>query len=381
MLEKNKMGNYQYFDAVIIGGGFFGCSLAINLHKKYERLLLIEMDDDLLKRASYVNQARVHNGYHYPRSILTALRSRVNFPRFVDDYSDCIDRSFDQYYAVGKNFSKVSANQYKLFMQRIGAQITPASNDIRKLITPEYIEEIFKVREYAFDAAKLKKRMWHDLTQNGINIWLQKKVVNLENIPNGNIMLTSIDNSNDSFNDNPNVLITSHVYNCTYAHLNQVLIDSKFPLIPLKHELTEMAVIELPGELQGIGITVMCGPFFSFMPFPPLGVSTLSHVRYTPHNYWIDGQEKYYIDGYEYLANIEKRSNYPSMIRDAQRYVPALAKSRYIDSLWEIKTTLPQSENDDGRPILLLNNYAISNLTCILGGKIDNIYDVFAEVK
>ena len=30
-------------------------------------------DADLMQRASYANQARVHNGYHYPRSLLTAL--------------------------------------------------------------------------------------------------------------------------------------------------------------------------------------------------------------------------------------------------------------------------------------------------------------------
>ena len=124
----------------------------------------------------------------------------------------------------------------------------------------------------------------------------------------------------------------------------------------------------------------MCGPFFSFMPFPCLGASTLSHVRYTPHNYWMDGKDSYF-DGYDYLARVERKSNYPYMIRDAKRFVPALAKSRYIDSLWEIKTTLPQSEVDDSRPILMLKNYRIPNLTYVMGGKIDNIYDVIAELQ
>ena len=141
-----------YFDVIIIGGGFFGCSLAIYLRQRFKRVLVIEMADDLLQRASYINQARVHNGYHYPRSILTALRSRVNFPRFVDDYSECIDRNFTQYYAIGKNFSKVSAAQFRLFMERIGAEIMPASKDIRKLTNHELIEDIYEVREYAFDA-------------------------------------------------------------------------------------------------------------------------------------------------------------------------------------------------------------------------------------
>ncbi len=53
-----------------------------------------------MSRASYNNQARVHNGYHYPRSILTALRSRISFPRFVDEFRDCVDSDFDKYYLI-----------------------------------------------------------------------------------------------------------------------------------------------------------------------------------------------------------------------------------------------------------------------------------------
>lgn len=70
-------------DAVIIGGGFYGAAIAIYLAKQrgLKRILLVEREDALLTRASYNNQARVHNGYHYPRSFTTAYRSRVNLPR------------------------------------------------------------------------------------------------------------------------------------------------------------------------------------------------------------------------------------------------------------------------------------------------------------
>jgi hypothetical protein len=49
-----------------------------------------------------------------------------------------------------------------------------------------------------------------------------------------------------------------------------------------------MALVEVPEPVRGLGITVMCGPFFSVMPFPPRGLHTLSHVRYTPHEAWSD---------------------------------------------------------------------------------------------
>jgi len=365
------------FDAVIIGGGFFGCNLAFFLNKKFERVLVIEMEDDILGRASYANQARVHNGYHYPRSILTALRSRVNFPQFVQDYSDCIVHDFDQYYAIGRNFSKVSAKQYRIFMERIGAEISSAPEQIRELANPALVDEIFKVKEYAFDAIKLKAHVKENFEKWGVEVWLKTKVTQVKGAPDGRIIVYY---EAQGEKQNSGSVTASRVFNCTYSHINQLLRDSQIPVIPLKHEITEMALLEPPEELRGIGITIMCGPFFSFMPFPPLGLHSLSHVRYTPHCHWIDSDAEYR-DTYQYLDGYCKSSQVIRMLKDAQRYIPLLGKSRYVDSLWEVKTVLPQSEVDDSRPIMIKRNHGLPGLTCILGGKIDNIYDVLAELE
>jgi glycine/D-amino acid oxidase-like deaminating enzyme len=48
----------------IIGGGFYGCSVAEYLARKGATVILFERSSDLLTRASYTNQARLHNGYH-----------------------------------------------------------------------------------------------------------------------------------------------------------------------------------------------------------------------------------------------------------------------------------------------------------------------------
>jgi hypothetical protein len=68
------------------------------------------------------------------------------------------------------------------------------------------------------------------------------------------------------------------------------------------------------------------------------------------------------------------------MLRDAARYLPIVRESAYRGSLWEVKTVLPASEQDDGRPILFRPNHGLPGLTCILGGKIDNVYDVIQEL-
>ena len=75
-------------DAVVIGGGFYGTAIASYLVRTrgLRRVLLVEREPVLLSRASFHNQARVHNGYHYPRSFTTAYRSRVNLPSLPAPY-------------------------------------------------------------------------------------------------------------------------------------------------------------------------------------------------------------------------------------------------------------------------------------------------------
>src|SRR2546428_12655944 len=111
---------------VVIGGGFFGCSLALALRERGECVTLVERESDLLLRASANNQARVHGGYHYPRSILTGLRSRLNYPRFVAEFASCIDRSFHHYYAVAHPQSHVTARPFETLCPRLGARPSPA---------------------------------------------------------------------------------------------------------------------------------------------------------------------------------------------------------------------------------------------------------------
>jgi glycine/D-amino acid oxidase-like deaminating enzyme len=173
----------------------------------------------------------------------------------------------------------------------------------------------------------------------------------------------------------------ARVFTCVYSRTNRLLADSGIAPIPLKHEITEVALAELPSPLDGMGVTVMCGPFFSFMPFPPLGVHSFTHVRYTPHAQWEDGAGMDPPDPYEVLERVEKRSRFVHMLRDARRYIPALEDARQVGSLWEVKTVLPRSEMDDSRPILFRRDVGMPGLSCIIGSKIDCIYDVMDEVR
>jgi glycine/D-amino acid oxidase-like deaminating enzyme len=359
----------ETWDVAIIGGGFYGLYLAQWMAGRGRRVVLLERDHELMKRASHANQARVHNGYHYPRSILTAVRSRVNFPRFVAEFAPAIDSSFTKVYAVARRYSRISADQFVASMRRVGAPVRPAPRKIAGLFDPAFVEGVYLAQESVFSSATLRRLITDRATRAGVAIRLNTEVATAQAGPSGSVRLATEGGE----------IRAGMVFCCSYAQLNGPGAGGGLPLVPLKHELTEMALVEVPALLRGLGVTVMDGPFFSLMPFPDRGLHTLSHVRYTPHAHWFDGPSPYR-PAYDFLSQAERRSAFPHMVRDAARYLPAVADCAYRDSLWEVKTVLPRSETDDSRPILFRPDHGMPNYHLVMGGKIDNVYDVADEI-
>jgi len=361
-------------DAVIVGGGFYGAAIAIYLvkHRGFKRVVLVEREPGLLMRASYNNQARVHNGYHYPRSFTTAYRSRVNLPKFVRDWPNAVTQDFTKLYAIARRNSKVTAKQFDRFCREIGAKIQPAEPSLRALFEPGLIEDVFLVEEHAFDSTKLASWAARELQDCGVQVHLQTSVTAISNGQNKTLQvaLKSEDGSED-------LLTCRYVFNCTYSGLNQFKGDFPETQTGLKQEITEMALMQAPPALEGLGITVMDGPFFSMMPFPARGLHTLSHVRYTPHMHWNDEQG---IDPYQKLSQYERSTRVDRMVRDVGRYLPAVLDAKYVESLFEIKTVLLKNDVDDGRPILFEKHPELPGCYSVLGGKIDNIYDVLEKL-
>ena len=62
-------------DKIIIGAGLYGLYAAQKCGAAGQRVLVLERDPAPFMRATYINQARVHMGYHYPRSYSTAIKS------------------------------------------------------------------------------------------------------------------------------------------------------------------------------------------------------------------------------------------------------------------------------------------------------------------
>lgn len=355
---------------LVVGGGFYGLYAAERVAAMLPNaeVAVAEREDGFCSKATYNNQARVHNGYHYPRSVLTGLRSRINYPRFKKEFAPSVFDAFRKIYAVERRRSNVTAAQFEIFCERIGAEIKRADAETEALFEPALIEGVYAADECAFNATALRDCMLGRLRERGVRLLTNREAVRISAAAGGGleVLLRSVRGGGEE------TLRADYVYNCTYSNLNALLRASGLSPVELKHEAAEIALVEVPEAFRGLGITLMCGPFFSIMPFPDQGRHSLSHVSYTPHFQWRDGAAGPPGPAPSYPL----RSNYESMIRDAARYVPGLAGSKYVCSIWETKTVLPRSDVDDSRPILFHRDPGLPGVLSILGGKIDNVFDM-----
>ena len=107
------------YDKIILGAGLYGLYAAERCGAAGQRVLVLEKDPTPFRRATYINQARVHMGYHYPRSYSTAIKSAHYFERFCRDYDFCLLREFDQVYATSAHFSWTNAEEFRRFCGHI----------------------------------------------------------------------------------------------------------------------------------------------------------------------------------------------------------------------------------------------------------------------
>ena len=362
------------YDGLVVGGGFFGCCIALHMRNALgmARVAVVEIGPRLLCRASYGNQARVHGGYHYPRDFTTAWRSRANFSRFVERYRPAVDDSFLKIYAIARRNSHVTARQFERAMAAMDAPCKPASRRHAALFSPSLVEAAFETEEYAFDSVKLAAMLEDDLRASGVDILLDTEAsLSGRGEGHSSVLLARGDGSTSTVE-------ARAVVNCTYGRIAHVR-GIPAPLAGVKYQVAELCLVEPPHELVGLGVTVMDGPFFSCMPFPACGLHSLSHVRYTPHASWSAAAFPDR-DPYAFLESWQRHSAFGMMVRDAARLMPVMAGAVLKDSIFEIKAVLAANDTDDGRPILVEGRLEPGAVVSVLGGKLDNIFDVQAAM-
>ncbi|MBB5336811.1 FAD-dependent oxidoreductase [Pectinatus brassicae] len=373
------------YDKIIIGAGLYGLYAADFCAQKGEKVLVLEYDKAPFMRATYINQARVHMGYHYPRSISTATKSAHYFDRFNEDYGFCVHTRFEQIYATSAAFSWTDAGQFKKFCCNSNIYCDEVSVD--KYFNNGMCDGAFVTKEYTYDAQILKQYFLDRLKKHPnvtieYGIRIQKIVQKISHF--------------DVYLQDGTIYTTDFLVNATYASSNQILSlvkdgdenSKNYEPFKIKYELCEIILCEISENFKNVGITVMDGPFFSIMPFGKTGYHSLTAVTFTPHVTSYDSlpqfecqkkAENYCSPGQLGNCNdcpAKPQSAWPYMSQMARKYLKKDYEFKYKESLFSMKPILQASEIDDSRPTVIKKLSDNPVLISILSGKINTVYDL-----
>ena len=371
------------YDIVIIGAGIYGLHASLNKNFLQKNILILEKEGEILKKASYTNQARIHNGYHYPRSISTAKNSAKYFNKFCEDYQFAVNKEFKSIYAISKNNSYTSKEDFEDFCREVKIpykQIDPAIYFKDDLVTSAY-----ETKEYVYDIDLIRKKYKEKIAQrDNIEIYYHTYVEKVE-IKNAEYMLVL---------NNGEIINTDCIINASYASINQVNELFHMPKYDIKYELCEVEIGKANKKLKDIAITIMDGPFFSVMPFGKTGFHSLTSVSHTPHDTCyeslpkFDCQKKSSTCSEWQLDNCNQCKYVPeSKIEDMISLYHQYIKDEYIfsydKSLFAIKPILLSSERDDSRPTIIKKHRSHPTFISCFSGKFNTIYllDEFIDVN
>lgn len=367
----------MYYDKIIVGAGLYGLYAALYSAKQNQHVLVMENDSEAFKRATYINQARVHMGYHYPRSYSTAIKSAHYFNRFMDDYGFCVLTEFDQIYATSAKYSWTNAQQFQKFCA--ASNIRCDGIDPLRYFKKGLCDGAFFTTEYTYDAKILRDYFLSEIGKNScIEIRYNSGVTGIER-HNDNYLISSRDTTDES----------PFVLNATYASTNQLNAMLGFEPFRIKYELCEIILCEVEQKLKGVGLTVMDGPFFSIMPFGNTQYHSLTAVCFTPHMTSFDTCPQFKCQqscatGYcssKQLGNCndcisKPTSAWPYMSGLAHKYIRDDLGFSFARSLYAMKPILKASEVDDSRPTVIRTFSEGPTFVSVLSGKINSVYDL-----
>jgi hypothetical protein len=340
---------YEYKPTVaVVGAGIFGITSALKLNDEFD-VTLIEKNNDILQNASTINQYRLHRGYHYPRSIDTAVSAKNGTDSFIKEFP-CEILNTQQHYTIASKNSKVNSNEYEEFMNTMGLEYTMVSSD---LINPITAEATYLVSESLFDPHRLYNICTKKLTDSNVLCFL-----------------------NTEFNSTQ-IEYYDYVVNCTYAGLNNVYDDGQ----EYQFEVCEKPIVKLSKKYKGMGVVVMDGPFMCIDPYSDTEYHVMGNVVHAIHETNI-GKLPIVSDKLKPFLNKGVVKNPPitkfnDFIESAKEFLD-MSDVEHIGSMFTIRTVLVNREHDDARPSIVKKHK--QNVYSIFSGKISTAIDTANEL-
>lgn len=339
----------------VVGGGIFGTTAAIRLAEAGYDVHLYEKADDVLSATSWSNQFRLHRGYHYPRSTLTARQCRNAERAFEEEYPEAVVGSGSHYYCIAAEDSKTTGSEFVSFCEEVGLEYeyeTPA------VVDPDPIDLSVRVPERRIDPVRLKERCRSRLAGADVDLYLDHRV------------------------DDVAALDHDYVVVATYAHLNSVLPPDSSLRRSYRFELCEKPVVELPPAFAETSVVVMDGPFMCVDPYGRTDRFLLDNVVHAVHDS-MQGREPDFDDEYDPLLNrgvIEDPAPtaFDTFVAHGSTFFPGVTDADHLGSMFTIRTVLPDVEETDARPTLVEQD---GNTFVVLSGKIPSAVTAADELR
>lgn len=312
-------------NVAVVGGGIFGCTAAWMLSKNGFSVELFEQHNAIIREASNINQYRLHRGYHYPRSIETALSSKASEQNFLDVYGKSIlDHNITHEYRIASEGSLVTAEQYKEFLDEVGLEYETVFD-----YTPGCDLSI-DVNEKLFNSAELRRMCYDYLDGYGveINIFTEVKKEDLVEF--------------------------DYTVIATYAGINQLLDDDDQR--DYQFELCEKPIVELPDKYKNKSIVIMDGPFMCIDPYQDTKYHVMGNVVHAIHHTNVGKQpDPIWREKFQHLLNkgcVKSPSitNIDKFIESGKKYLLDIEKLKHIGSMYTYRVVLPNRDHDDARP-------------------------------
>lgn len=315
----------------VIGGGLFGTIAATDLARAGAQVDLFEGRGDILEGASGRCQARLHRGYHYPRSDATAAAARDAAQEFAARFPTAIRTDAAHHYVIAED-SKVSAEQYLAFCDRLGLPYQIVDHPM-----VHGAQVTVRVPESFIDVDVLRRLLRADLARAGVDMRLDAYV-------------------------RPGQLDHDLIVQATYGEA--------WPR-PLQYEVCEVALVEV-GRYEGQSFVVLDGDHVSLDPYH--GVHMLYDVKHSVR--WAGEGDAAVPPHLQELADRSgilrsSPSNVNAMLETAGQHLRALDPLGrgvviYHGSMFSVRAVLPDVDATDERPTLVERD---GNVVRILSGK------------
>ena len=342
----------------IIGGGIFGTTIYILLKKKGIECSLFEKKNSLLSGASTNNLNRVHFGYHYPRDNLTAKQSYRGYLSFRNLYKKTLIQNFSNYYLIAKN-SKVNLDKYLKFCKK--NKLDFKKLNLKKLkFKSNKIEGGIQVKEPIYDWSLMKNEILYlikKFKKNNIYLNEEIKIINKEK------KYKLITNRGTYYYD--------IVIDASYDGSNSLI---KKIIKPIKRKYQLVIVFEFKlKNFKKLGLALMDGEYFSFLPKGNYNNHLLYHVKYSvikekicnqfPSNWYKHNQ---------YKATIKKSKKL--IIDDFKKYFPDL-KIKLTGKKYLSPRVIPSNVEKTDRRVSKINEIS-KNYFQVFSAKVDHSVDI-----